>query len=63
MGRQVTPRVKLQGETDYETGTGVRTISADGTFAWQRRTGKKTYVYFTAGAGVRSNRVIIEGNG
>lgn len=63
VGRQVTPRVKLQGETDYETGTGVRTISADGTFAWQRRTGKKTYVYFTAGAGVRSNRVIIEGNG
>ena len=59
VGRQVTPRVKLQGETSYQTGVGVRTISADGTFEWQRRTGKKTYVYFTAGGGIRSNRVII----
>jgi len=57
--RQVTPRVKLQGETSYQSGSGVRTISADGTFEWERRTDKKVYVYFTAGDGIRSNRVII----
>ena len=61
VGRQVTPRVKLQGEMSYQAGVGVRTISADGTFEWQRRTGKKIYVYFTAGGGIRSNRVIIPG--
>ena len=60
VGQEVTPRVKLQGETEYQTGTGVRTIEPDGTFEWQRKTGKKAYVYFTAGGGVRSNRVIIE---
>jgi hypothetical protein len=37
----------------------VQTVSDDGTFTWQRRTGKKTYVYFRADGDVRSNRVII----
>lgn len=38
--------------------SGVRTVAEDGTFTWQRVTGKKTYVYLRAGE-VASNRVII----
>lgn len=33
--------------------------SEDGTFTWQRKTGKKIYVYFRADDDVRSKRVII----
>ena len=58
VGTQVRPRVKLAGETTYRTGTAVRTVADDGTFTWQRKTNKKTYVYFL-GDGVRSNRVVI----
>ena len=35
-----------------------RTVSADGTFTWQRKTGKKIYVYFEH-AEARSNTVTI----
>ncbi|MFZ8980214.1 MAG: fibronectin type III domain-containing protein, partial [Candidatus Nanopelagicales bacterium] len=58
VGTQVRPRVKLAGETTYRTGTAVRTVADDGSFTWQRKTNKKTYVYFL-GDGVRSNRVVI----
>lgn len=57
-GKQVIPWVRFPGQTDYAAGTGVRTVSADGTFTWQRKTGKKTYVYFELLA-VRSNTVVI----
>jgi len=36
----------------------VQTVAADGTFAWGRKTGKKTYVYFQHGT-TRSNTVVI----
>ena len=57
-GKQVVPYVRFPGETDFAAGTGVRTVSADGTFTWQRKTGKKVYVYFEH-AEARSNTVTI----
>jgi predicted outer membrane repeat protein len=59
VGEQVTPWIRFPGPHRYEPGAGVQTVSDDGTFMWQRRTGKKTYVYFRADGDVRSNRVII----
>ena len=52
------------GQARDTEGEGVRTVSADGAFTWQRVTRKKIYVYFRAASsgetvGVRSNRVII----
>ena len=58
-GVELTPWVRFPGPHRYAPGVGVRTVSVDGTFTWQRATGKKTYVYFRASDGVRSNRVII----
>lgn len=58
VGAQVTPYVKLAGQTRYSAGTGVRTVDAQGRFQWQRKTGKKVYVFFLSGD-TRSNRVII----
>lgn len=55
-GEQVWARVKLQGEMKYVKGSS-RTVK-DGKFTWQRKTGKKVYVYFQS-SGVRSNRIII----
>jgi hypothetical protein len=55
-GERVTARVKLQGQTRYVTGSS--RVVADGQFEWQRKTGKKVYVYFQ-GDGIRSNRIII----
>jgi YVTN family beta-propeller protein len=58
VGAQVRPFIRFPGQSGYSPGTGVRTVAEDGTFRWQRRTGKKIYVYFTSGD-VRSERVII----
>jgi len=58
VGQRVVPRVKLAGETVYVRGKGVRRVNTEGEFTWQRVTGKKVYVYFTAD-GVRSNRIIL----
>ena len=55
-GEQVRARVKLQGQVRYAKGSS-RTVT-DGEFTWQRKTGKKVYVYFQS-SGVRSNRIII----
>ena len=43
---------------EYAAGSNVRTVDAEGRFTWQRKSGKKFYVYFTSGD-VRSNRLII----
>jgi hypothetical protein len=59
VGSEVMPWIRFPGPHRYEPGAGVQTVSDDGTFTWQRRTGKKTYVYFRADGDVRSNRVII----
>jgi hypothetical protein len=58
VGEQVTPWVRFPGQTTFTAGTGVRTVAADGTFAWSRATGKKVHVYFTHGS-VKSNTVVI----
>lgn len=61
-GMILTPYYKFPGQTSYSPGTGVRTVSIvegiRGEFTWQRRTGKKIYVYFRAENGERSNRII-----
>ena len=57
-GRQVTPYVRFPGQTGATAGTGVRTVSEAGTFAWKRKTGKRIEVYFQH-AEVRSNTVTI----
>lgn len=56
-GQEVLPRVRLAGQGRYVTGRSV-TISDEGSFTWQRRTGKTAYVYFQDDS-VRSNRVAI----
>ncbi len=58
VGEQVTPWVRLADQSSYTAGTGVRTVAADGTFAWSRATGKKVHVYFTHGS-IKSNTVVI----
>jgi len=58
VGEQVTPWVRLAGQPSYTAGIGVRTVAADGTFAWSRVTGKKVRVYFTHGS-IKSNTVVI----
>lgn len=58
VGEQVTPWVRFPGPKPYAPGTGVRTVDADGRFAWERQTSKKVYVYFRA-EDVKSNRIII----
>lgn len=57
VGAEVTPWVKLSGESSSRAGTGLRTVTADGTFAWSRKTGKSGEVYFDSGD-VRSNVVV-----
>ncbi|MFM9134754.1 MAG: fibronectin type III domain-containing protein, partial [bacterium] len=56
-GERVRARVRLAGQPRYKSGV-TRPVSADGTFTWQRKSKKRTYVYFSAGQ-TRSKRVII----
>lgn len=62
-GMRLTPHIKLPGQTNYSEGTGTRTVQSvtdtQGSFTWQRQTGKKIYVYFRAENGERSQRIII----
>jgi hypothetical protein len=57
-GTTVQTRVRVAGQPEYADGS-TRAVSADGTFTWQRRTNKKTYLYFTT-EGISSNRIIIQ---
>lgn len=59
-GEVVVPRLRSPGQTGYSVGTARPTVQADGSFTWQRRTGKTVAVYFTSEDGsVRSNLVIL----
>lgn len=61
-GSTVKPFIRFPGETTFVEGT-ARPVVTNGSFTWQRKTGKKTYVYFTSSDGkVQSNRVIIPAN-
>jgi hypothetical protein len=58
-GNTVFPRFKVRGQSQYSDGIARRLIPADGTFDWQRRGGKKIYVYFqVVNDVIRSNRLI-----
>jgi hypothetical protein len=60
MGAILQPRVKLAGQPTYQQGTASILVDATGGFTWQRRTGKKVYVYIaTEDKSQRSNRIII----
>ena len=59
-GTRLLPFVRFPGQTSYTQGANVPQVSADESFDWQRKTGKKVYVYFaTEDGSVQSNRVII----
>jgi len=59
-GDTVVPYVRFPGQTEYTQGSARPLVGADGSFEWCRKTGKKTYVYFTSSDGsVTSNRVVI----
>lgn len=59
-GAQFTAHVKFPGQTDYTEASQKATTDTNGDFTWSRKTGKKTYVYFSSANGeVRSSRIII----
>ncbi len=59
-GAVVTPRIRVSGQVGYRNGSARRLIDDQGEFAWQRRGGKKIYVYFRVlDSSERSNRIII----
>ncbi|MGI9197009.1 MAG: fibronectin type III domain-containing protein [Candidatus Nanopelagicales bacterium] len=57
-GQQVTPWVRFPGDRSYTAGAAVQTVQPDGTFAWTRKSARKTFVYFTHGS-VKSNTVVM----
>jgi len=63
-GTKVFANLKFPGEIRYQRLPRPVRVEVDGSFEWERRTFKKAYVYFTNEDGsVKSNRVIIRGNG
>ena len=57
----LVPWVRLQGQDSFKAGSAVISMDRDGAFNWERRTGKKVYVYFTTSDGlIRSNRLAID---
>jgi hypothetical protein len=59
-GAIMRPMVRFPGQASYTQGSALIVVDQDGVFTWQRRTGKKTYVYVVTQEGTaRSNRVII----
>jgi len=57
----MVPHVKFPGQTSYSEGSARPKVDADGEFNWQRKTGKKIYIYFSNEDGdVRSDRIIIQ---
>lgn len=61
MGAVLRPWFRFPGQTAYTQGTARILISQDGTFTWQRRTGKRIYVIIKTEDGtVLSNRLVIQ---
>lgn len=59
-GARVVPYIRFPGQTGYTAGSARPEIGADGSFSWQRKTGKKTNVYFMSENGsVKSNTITI----
>ena len=62
-GTKLVPYIRFPGQTEYTAGAARITLDANGEGSWQRKTGKKSYVYFaTEDGSVKSNRVIIQAN-
>lgn len=60
-GDAVVPWLKFPGQTTYSEGSARPKIGESGEFYWQRKTGKKIYIYFTNDDGsVKSDRIIIQ---
>jgi hypothetical protein len=60
-GDLMVPYIKFPGQTSYSAGSARPAVDADGEFYWQRKTGKKIYVYFKNEDGsVKSDRIIIQ---
>ena len=57
-GETLRPWIRFPGQDSFFQGFAVITPKADGTFTWQRKTNKKTYVYFTHES-TRSNSITI----
>jgi hypothetical protein len=61
-GKTVIPYFRFPGETTFSQGS-ARPVITDGSFTWERKTGKKFYAYVTNDDGsTTSNRVIIPAN-
>jgi len=59
-GTRVKPWVRFPGQSEYSESS-ARPEVVNGEFHWERKTGKKAYVYFTTEDGtVVSNRIIIQ---
>ena len=60
IGQRVVPYYKLPGQRTFTEGTSRPLVNDDGEFRYQRRTGKKIYLYFTTEDGaIRSERITI----
>ena len=60
-GGAMVPYIKFPGQISYAAGVARPKVTADGTFYWQRKTGKKIYIYFKAEDGaVKSNRIVLD---
>ena len=60
MGGVLNPWLRMAGDSGFTRGAAQILVSADGTFDWSRRTGKKASVYVaTPDLSVRSNTVIV----
>jgi len=60
-GTAMVPHIKFPGQTSYSEGTSRPKTTEVGDFEWQRKTGKKIYIYFSNEDGsVRSDRIIIQ---
>lgn len=54
---------RFPGQTEFTEATALTVVDASGEFEWQRKTGKKIYVYVTSLNGeIKSNREIIPAN-
>lgn len=61
MGAVLRPWVRFPGQPAYTQGTSRILVSQDGTFTWQRRTGKRIYIIIkTENGSLSSNRLVIQ---
>ena len=59
-GTILRPWIRFPGQASFTQGAAQIQVADDGTFTWERTTGKKTYVYIQTQDGLtRSNRVTI----